>query len=295
MSISRTVALWFVLAASTFTGATQAPSQPTNGGPTFDVVSIKRSGEGSRSSINERPDGGLTVINYPLGALITRAYPPAIPLDMIGLPEWTMTDRYDVKTTSTILNPTPDDRRAMLRAMLADRFKLVAHVETRDQPAFDLVVARSDGKLGPRIRASEVECEPPAKPERTATDQDRAHGAPAPMAQLPQTHRSAPVCSVQRAGARMEGEVTMSGLATLLRPAAGRYIQDKTGLTGSYHITLEFDRRPPTSTPDPDQTAPEGLPSVFTAVVEQLGLKLRPSRAKRDTLVIDRVEKLIEN
>ena len=292
MRISRMAVLSLFIAASVSKVVTQNAPQSTPAQPAFDVVSIKLSREASRPSISERPDGGLILTNYPLAALIARAYPPAIPLDMIGLPSWTLSEKYDVKTTSTIPSPTAEERKAMLRAMLADRFKLVVHFEERDQPAFDLVLAHRDGKLGPGLKRSEVECVPPAKP---AANEGRGAEAASPMPARLQPNGSAPMCRVQMAGPRMEGDVTMAALASLLRQASGRYVVDKTGLAGSYHITMEFDRAAMNAGQDPQQAPPDAPPSVFTAVQEQLGLRLVSSRAKRETLVIDRVERPTEN
>jgi uncharacterized protein (TIGR03435 family) len=92
----------------------------------------------------------------------------------------------------------------------------------------------------------------------------------------------------------MQGETTMEVLSRMLRMSSGRFVVDKTGLTGTYRVDMFFDllgaRRPPSVTPPPD--AP---PTVFTAVREQLGLKLESSRAPMDTLVIDRLERPTEN
>ena len=76
----------------------------------FDVVSIKRhiatAGPQFGSNVTQRPDGGFTMVNIPLGTLISRAYPPAVPIDMVGLPDWVMRERYDVSATSTLSRPT---------------------------------------------------------------------------------------------------------------------------------------------------------------------------------------------
>jgi uncharacterized protein (TIGR03435 family) len=103
----------------------------TPAGPTFDVVSIKRhipepGSLGFNSTQNQRPDGGFTMTNIPAAILISRAYPPNAPVDMAGLPGWAMSERYDVSATSTLSQAMPEDRVAMMRAMLADRFKLGA-------------------------------------------------------------------------------------------------------------------------------------------------------------------------
>ena len=95
-------------------------------------------------------------------------------------------------------------------------------------------------------------------------------------------------------GDLLEGETTMDSLATLLRVPAGRFVVNKTGLPGSYRVRMNFDstaiRRGPGAA-----SAPDAGPSVFTAVQEQLGLKLESSRASRDMLVIDRLERPTED
>jgi len=83
-------------------------------------------------------------------------------------------------------------------------------------------------------------------------------------------------------------------LARMLRAAAGREVVDKTGLNGSYRVTLHYDRMASLRGPD-TAASPAAAPSVFTAVQEQLGLKLESSRAPRDVLVVDRLERPTEN
>src|SRR5215510_659795 len=118
-----------------FTSAVVFAQSPVNG-PRFEVVSIKRNTSnalGSNGS-SERPDGGFTLLNVPMMTLVARAQFPGIaPIDMVGLPEWSRTERYDVRVTSPLSRPaTPQERAAMVRAMLADRVKLVTHVEKRE-------------------------------------------------------------------------------------------------------------------------------------------------------------------
>jgi len=261
----------------------------------FDVVSIKRhiatAGPQFGSNVTQRPDGGFTMVNIPLGTLISRAYPPAVPIDMVGLPDWVMRERYDVSATSTLSRPTQDQQTAMLRAMLADRCKLVAHMQNRDQPVYDLVVARSDGKLGPNLQPSEVDCEAKAAADRAAAEAARAAGTIPPRPAIPALNGPPPPCSFRMLGNTTEGGGTMEMLARLLRPTAGRLVIDKTGLKGSYRITLPFNliaARGP-------ETADDSAPSVFTALQEQLGLRLESSRASREVLVIDHIERPTEN
>ena len=283
-------------------------------GPTFDVVSIKRHIQqpgplGFNSTQNQRPDGGFTMTNVRIAMLIYRAYPEASSFEAVGLPGWVTSDGYDVSATSTLTQATAEDRVAMLRAMLADRFKLVAHVERREHPVFDLVVAREDGKLGDGLTKIDADCAAVAA-QRTA---EAARSGPlAAPPQLQDFKVPPPPCFLRtigaplrdrfgdgqgRAGDLMEGEVTMDGLAMALRMSAGRTVVDKTGLAGSYRVRMNFDSRParlgsPTA---PDAADAVAIPSVFSAVREQLGLKLESSKTLRDTLIIDRLERPTEN
>jgi uncharacterized protein (TIGR03435 family) len=97
-----------------------------------------------------------------------------------------------------------------------------------------------------------------------------------------------------RLGDLMEGEMTMANLAMALRPWTGRFVVNKTGLSGSYRVTMNFDSTAARRGPDA-ASAPDAGPSVFTAVREQLGLKLESSRAPLETLIIDRLDRPTEN
>jgi uncharacterized protein (TIGR03435 family) len=312
MRIERLALLALIVTVETVTVFARASVQAPTAGPTFDVVSIKRNTAetGGRpplgSSINQRPDGGITMTNIPVGTLISRAYSTfASPIDLVGLPSWAMSERYNVSATSSLSQATLEDRAAMLRAMLADRFKLVAHVEKREQQVFDLVVARGDGRLGSGIKPVDIDCAR-INAERIA---QAAAGSPPSPPQFPDFKSPPPPCMLRTVGAPMrdrmgdgqgrlgdlvEGETTMDSLAMALRMSTGRVVVDKTGLSGSYRITMNCDctsaRRPPEIAPPPD--AP---PSVFTALQEQLGLKLESSRALLDALVIDHLERPTEN
>jgi len=206
---------------------------------------------------------------------------------MIGLPAWATSERYDVSATSLLPSASPEQRAAMMRAMLADRFKLMAHVENREQDVWELVRAREDRRLGPGIKPPTVDCgahsaEVRASPQRAAEESNRAAaGTPPP-------------CTLVHRGDRMEGDTTIAALTMQLRSTAGRYIVDKTGLTGSYHVTMTYDFQAGLRGLDAPSTA-GASPSVFAALEDQLGLKLRSARASRETLVIDRLERPTEN
>ena len=211
MRFARLAALVLLIAAATSDVLTQSTSSPPAGaGPAFDVVSITQSKTTTLgSTVTQRPDGGITMVNVPVVAFIARAYPPAAPIDMVGLPGWARSERYDVSATSSLSNPTSDERSAMLRAMLADRFKLAVHFEKREQPAFDLVLARSDGRLGPGIKPLAMDCERIAA-ERAAGAARNA--APPPpqlnaristrLLRLARCASSRPYCAIARATGR---------------------------------------------------------------------------------------------
>jgi uncharacterized protein (TIGR03435 family) len=255
--------------------------QPATGGPVFDVVSIRPSpGSVRLGNHRERPGGGYLLEKGTAEDVIAYAYAIA-PANVIGLPGWASRDVYDITATGSAASPTLDDRRAMVRAMLAGRFRLRAHEETRDQPSFDLVAARTDGRLGTGLNRYEVDCEALARADREA----RAAGA------TPAFDPKQPQCSVRMTRTGLTGQMSMDMLANVLRAVVGRSVVDKTGLAGTYRVQMEFDASIGVSA---DSQANAG-PSVFQALQEQLGLKLEPSRASAPVLVIDAIERPTEN
>jgi uncharacterized protein (TIGR03435 family) len=285
MKSMRALSAFVVLSIAGLAAQSAAPN-----GPQFDVVSIKPNVSGTATGPpNLRPDGGFTMIHVPIGTLIGRAYRSA-PGEMVGLPDWAMREYYDVKTTSSLTTATADDRAAMIRAMLADRCKLAVHVEQREHDVYELVLARKDGKLGSGLAKSDTDCSQPAAPRTGRPDMN----APPP----PCTMRMTGAAVRQRGselGDLLEGDAPMAILAEALRIARpGRPVLDRTGLTGSYRVTLNFNLmatlRPPTAAVLPDDSN-----SVFTALQEQLGLKLQAARIVQDTLIIDHIERPTPN
>jgi uncharacterized protein (TIGR03435 family) len=284
----------------------QTPADDPRVGPRFDVVSIKRNAspapiQGGRSR-SERPDGAVSLMNTPAMTLIAMAYPPVVPKDMIGLPEWAKTERYDFRATSTLSHATPDERARMIRAALVERFKLQAHFARHDQPIFNLVLARRDRSPGSGLSAVDMYCDQEIA-ERNAADARNATPPAAPR-QRPDFSLPPPPCtfrtfnSVSRnlsgdkagnMGDLLEGNGTMQGLANALRFITGRLVVDKTDLPGSYAVKLNFDMKSAMAGPSIN-TTPDSSSSIFTALQEQLGLKLEPSRAELDTLIIDHLE-----
>jgi uncharacterized protein (TIGR03435 family) len=278
-------------------GSLQSPKVP----PVFEVVSIRRNNlqPGSRpapSSVQQRPDGGITLINFTVSALIARAYPASGPRQTVNLPEWANRELYDVRATASLTSVTADDRIAMLRAMLADRFKLAVHFEQREQPSYDLVVARRDGTLGRGLTKVDLQC--PHDRPTNVTD------SPLPL----DLKSPPPPCTLRIVGRNpieadrdgdpselLEGEATMTTLAQTLRLPARRFVTDKTGLVGTYRVEMRFDMVATLSAPAATPSQTGGRISVFDAVERQLGLKLESSRSPGEALVIDNIERPTEN
>jgi uncharacterized protein (TIGR03435 family) len=293
--------------------ASTALAQSSNRGPTFEVVSIKPNtatfAPGVRSNVvTWRPDGGLTMTNVALPVIISRAYPGTGPGDIADLPDWARNARFDVSATSSLSQVTADDRAAMLRAMLVDRFKLALHVEKREQQAYVLQLARADGRLGPGLKPTETDCAR-IMAERAATAEATLGGSTPPPPGPPDFSVPPALCTLRtidertrnfrgdkqgHLGSLLEGEATMDVLASMLRFTTGRLVVNKTALPGAYQMTMNFDGTSGRGGPPLAQTD-VAAPSVFTAVQEQLGLKLESARVEVDTFVIDRLEQPTEN
>jgi uncharacterized protein (TIGR03435 family) len=279
MRITPLVFLLFVAAAATalHARASQLPSPE----PVFDAVSI-RPHTGGGMNVSFRPDGGIALVNVAAGLLVTLAYPAIPTTAIIGMPDWARSesDRYDVMATVVPgrANPTPAQRQRMLRALLAERFQFAARVETREQPAYALVLARRDGRLGPGLKPSD--CEARAAAQKAAVEA----GSLSPCTFRPST-------TVATGAQKYEGDITMAFLASMLRTPAGRPVVEQTGLSGTYQVLLEF--MPAQAAPTTADTS--GPPLLFTAIQEQLGLKLESTRAPGDSLIIERMERPTAN
>jgi uncharacterized protein (TIGR03435 family) len=242
--------------------------------PQFEVASVRPNNSGeANSSIRIQPGGRLTATNQTLRNLIRNAF-NLQPDQMIGGPDWMDSDRYDIvaKIADADLDakglaPGPE---FMLRVqwVLEERFKMATHWETRDLPVYALVVA-TEGKLGPKLKAHTGDC-------------DRARGGGPPPPGSPPMNCGTRSNMTPAAAKVIGSGISMVGFARNLAGETGRNVVDKTGLAGSYDLELEF---------TPDQSADNVGPSLFTAIQEQLGLKLDSQRAPIEVLVIDKLEK----
>jgi uncharacterized protein (TIGR03435 family) len=281
----------------------QTPAQP---GPQFEVASIKpnKSGDG-RVMLGIQPGGRFTATNVTLRMLIRNAY-QLQESQITGGPSWIADERFDIvakaETGDGIGDPfraeangQPSRGQLMIRALLAERFKLVVHNENKEMPIYALVLAKSDGKLGPQLKTSEVDC-------AALAGRGRGRGAVPPPGPPPGPGAPPPQCGIRIGPGNMAvGGSPMSQVATSLSMFAGRIVVDKTGLSGSYDFTLAWtpDQMPgagqrPPGAPEPPPIDPNGA-SLFTAVQEQLGLKLDSQRGPVAMLVIDRAERPTEN
>jgi uncharacterized protein (TIGR03435 family) len=233
----------------------------------------------------------------PVASLITMAY-GIQRFQLVGAPAWATYDRFDINAVAedAPIQPTPpgtpNRMQLLLRSLLKDRFKLVMHNETREMPLSYLVLAREDRKLGDRLRPSTVDCRAYLAERAKAAKE----GAP-PAPPVPSKPGEILPCTLMGGFGRITaGSTQISNLASMLGNMLGRPIYDRTNLTGSFDIQLEYTpdqmpQLPPGATLPPGFTmpSPDG-PSLSTALQEQLGLKLENTRGPVDVIVIDAVE-----
>lgn len=251
-------------------GRAQAPERAPS--RTFEVASVKRSAAGQlNSSFGTMPGGVVVVSNQTLRNLIRAAY-RVQPSQMDGGPAWLDSDRFDINARAGG-SANVDQIAEMLRALLADRFKLAVHTESREMPVLALMLARSDKRLGPQLRPSGVDCE---------AIRAKADGPPRPGPD------GQPVCAGRtRPGAITARGVSMTEVARNITNQAQSLVVDRTGLTGTFDLDLEWT---PDATAGGAGAGPADGPSFSTALQEQLGLKLERTRAPVEYLVIDRAE-----
>jgi uncharacterized protein (TIGR03435 family) len=260
----KKLAIWALIAAALF-------AQSEKKKLTFDVVSIKLHKPGDMGGFVSTPPGGrYTAANMGLEALIQAAYVDyglPVPGTVIeGLPEWARKDRFDVEAQpESGFTPTKQQTMEMLQAMLEERFKLKIRREPRNAPIYALVIDKGGLKMKP------------------AADQSASR----PCA------GAVPAAGLQR----FCSSTSIALLSIRLYGQVGRRIVDKTGLKGLYDMDLQWARDPlangaPLS---PGAGIDTSGPSVFTALPEQLGLRLVSETGQVDTFVVESVERPSEN
>jgi uncharacterized protein (TIGR03435 family) len=263
-------------------------------GPLFEAASVKPNRSADLGwRLEPQPGGRLTGTNAPAAALIRFAYDLPDFL-VLGGPDWLRSDRFDVVAKAEG-DPPLEQKRLMLRRLLAERFRLTVHTETRELPFYALVMARSDGKPGPRLRRAEADC---ARAGQSSSDSgigfSPQNGPPACgfFGFAPGTDFRA-----ARGGMAFRG-LTMAALAKVFLPMLRRSVNDQTGLTGYFDADFDFIAELPIPPPPPGEPPPPfdaPFVSVFTVLPEQLGLKLDSRRGPVEVLVIDRAEQPTPN
>lgn len=245
--------------------------------PVFDVVSIKRDmSEGNLSTLGFQRGGRFEAINNSVSRLIAFAYATGVDLprsQILGVPAWMDTDRFDVRAIGA-QTASQQDRITMVRAMLSERFHLVVHSETRDVPVYNLVRLRASGPLGEALHQSDIDCEAAARDGSVPP-------APSP-GQMPPCMKGFLDNQLMARGLTV-GELATSMIARFV----DRPVIDHTGLTGPYEWTIRWGGNAAS-----DQSLPA---TIFSAVEEQLGLKLEPARGSVQVVVIDHVERPTED
>lgn len=256
----------------------------------------------------------FNVTNLPLRMLITQAYRVS-GYQLVGGPGWIDSERFDIVAKAPE-GSRPDQTPLMLRGLLAERFKLKVHGETRDTPIYALVLSRSDGKLGPKLSKTTDDCQKIQEERQAAIKAAQASGSgpgrgqPLPPGIMPAPGER-PICTVSmNAGPSPGGGMpvitmraggqTMEALARNLSGNLNRQVVDRTGLTGLYDYELQYGMQgnlttAPVGGATPAPAAPiDDAPTMFDALRE-LGLKLESMRGPVEHLVIDSVERPTED
>jgi uncharacterized protein (TIGR03435 family) len=230
----------------------------------YDVIVIKQSHADSFSARMSMRDTTLKTANMGLKSIMTAAYGVREGL-ISGLPAWAEQARYDID--AKVVDPDPkvfnnmtrEQRQTLVRSLLTERFHLQCHIEMKTLPVYDLVIAKD----GPKFK----ENPPPGV------------AAAAGMGNVNTTRMSFDANSA-----------TLLNLTSQLSEVLDRSIVDKTGLTGRYDLHLKY-----TPNDAPVSDAADAPPNLFTALEEQLGLKLVAAKGPVQTLVVDHIEQPTEN
>ncbi|HEY7189261.1 MAG TPA: TIGR03435 family protein [Vicinamibacterales bacterium] len=314
-----------VLALTGIVSAQQPQTQEPKKDPAFDVASVKLSDPNATGlqamipMILPQGPGRLSATNVPFRLLVRMAY-QVQDFQIVSGPSWQTSQKFDIVAKADASNAADTSQlMPMLKALLADRFKLKTHTETREMPIDTLVIARNDGRLGPNLRPSTSDCK---SPEAQQEQQKRAQAAtsalkgdPSALAGLLGKPGEVVPCSMMPMIGGLQGPAAggtpsfglrgngqpLTVLVQILSQATGKTVQDKTGLSGLYDFELTFDpavflraaSQLGINLPQPAvgvNQPPSDTPSLLTALREQLGLKLDSIRGPVEVLVIDSAE-----
>jgi uncharacterized protein (TIGR03435 family) len=241
----------------------------------FEVASVKPTDGTDRRALVQELPGRLVMRNFTARGLMLFAYDVA-DYQISGGPSWIGSDVYDLQATTQGNTTTQQIEGPMLRALLADRFRLTLHRETKQMPVYELTLANRNGKLQPSKNDSCIVRSEDAPPPPAA-------GADTMFCGHPSLKSNELNRTLDAAGISITGLAGYLSYWLLHRP-----IINKTTLDGTFDIHMEWTADPPNGVGDPDFS---GGPSIFTALREQLGLKLETGTGPAELLVIDHIEK----
>jgi uncharacterized protein (TIGR03435 family) len=257
-------------------------AQPAGASPRFRRASVapSRSAD-SHSRTRFEPDGRWTATNITLQELIELAYQRHgfDRREVLGGPAWMDSERFDVDAKAPeehILSPDGFPRQTwlMLRALLAERFNLGVRSEKREGPVYELVTVNADGRLGPRLRRSDVDC------------------GVVMMMSIRGERPMNPTCSFAPYPGRLVATaVTMPDLASVLSETVDRGVVDRTSLEGNFDLDVEGVEFRPKGPFGPSSRPSDTTESLFTTLPEQLGLKLEPRNGFREIIIVDSADK----
>jgi uncharacterized protein (TIGR03435 family) len=280
-----------------------APAAPQN----FEVASVKPSNPNPTGPLGGTPMvlpalGRLTAQNVTLRMLVMTAYNRQ-PFEIVGGTPWWNSNKFDITAKAEDGSAGLDQMRTMLQGLLADRFKLKAHAETREVPIYSLVLARGDGRLGPKMKVSTDACPDFKEQQQKMLEAIAKGGVSALQSMMGKPGENKP-CSITQIppspdnpglGFKATGQ-SVDLLVLLLTQLSGRPVVNKTGLSGAYDFELTISLQTlqaiyqdlGVTLPLPPNL-PEG-PALMTTVQEDLGLKLDSQRGPSEVLVVDSAE-----
>ena len=240
--------------------------------PQFEVISVKPDKSGRGSGMARFRADGLTVVGLSLDDMLTAAV-HVFDDQVVNEPAWVKTEYWDIEAkvggddVAALQSLSFDQRTAMFQQIVTERFGLKVHHETRELPVYALVVAKGGVKMT----------------------------AAKPFPNPPAVAKNGPGSLTLTGRGKLEAEgTTMPYVATVLENQVQRKVVDRTGLTGAYDFTLTWTPDQPGNVEAGGSVLPaadESAPSIFTAVQEQLGLKLEASKGPVDVIVVDQIEK----
>jgi uncharacterized protein (TIGR03435 family) len=305
------------------TGATGTPTVPIAGpqgiglrvepvspdAPRFEAVSIRRDTSGvmppsSQGQLVSVKGNRLFAPNITVRELIRNGYNlQHVPRSfVVEGPDWIDSERYNVDAVAAeplmsqqVRNVPPPDAAAMIRSMLTDRFGLRARNEMREMRVYELVLDRADGRLGPGLRPSTATCLGPF--DLVDLDTTNRSIAPTPDGKpffCPFGYGYGPTSRMTASNMRMRDIAMFFGLIASVNMG----VIDRTGVEGRFDINLTFAgdvELSPTAAPRPREVGATDVPTLPGAIRDQLGLRLQPTRALVEVLVVEQVQRPSEN